>query len=307
MIDEQATHVSDFTIVGIEEDKSEQIYKESITFGQQAIRTFRRNKLALIGLGILGIILLMAIFVPIVSPYTYSDQMGVYNAPPSQQFWFGTDNLGRDVFVRSWVGARISLIIASSAALVNLFIGVIYGSISGLAGGAVDNFMMRICDILTAIPNLLVIILLMLVMEQGIIPMILAMCITGWIRMARLVRAEVMRLKSQEYVMASRILGGGNFHLVFKHLIPNAMGTIIVTLTTTIPTAIFNEAFLSYIGLGLKPPMASWGIMAAEGNDAMLSAPWRLFFPALLISITIFAFNAIGDGLRDALDPKMRN
>lgn len=187
-----------------------------------------------------------------------------------------------------------------------MVIGVTYGAISGLVGGRVDNIMMRICDILSSIPELLVMILLLVVLPQGLLPMIVALSLTGWIRMARIVRAEVMTLKNQEYVLASRTMGAGSGHLITKYLLPNAMGSIIVTMTLQIPSAIFNESFLSYVGLGIAPPLASWGTMASEGSEAILTAPWRLLFPAILISVTIFAFNAVGDGLRDALDPKLR-
>lgn len=306
MTEEQVLTSKDFEIVGGREADTDVLSEKSISFWGEVMRTFVRNKLAIVGMVILITIALFAIFAPILSQYDYSQQTGVYNAPPSADFWFGTDNLGRDVFVRSWVGARISLLIGISAAIINLVVGVVYGSISGLAGGMVDNVMMRICDIINSVPDLLVIILLLVVLEQGLIPMIIALSITGWVRMARIVRAEVMSLKSQEYVLASRTLGATAGHLIRRHLIPNAMGSIIVTMTLQIPSAIFSEAFLSYIGLGVTPPLASWGTMASEGNEAILTAPWRLLFPALLISITIFGFNAVGDGLRDALDPKLR-
>src|SRR5699024_8873258 len=295
-----------FEIVGGREEDTDVLSEKSISFWGEVMRAFIRNKLAIVGIVILAIIAIMAIFVPILSPYDYAEQTGVYNSPPTADFWFGTDNLGRDVFVRSWVGARISLLIGISAAIINLVVGVVYGSVSGLIGGRVDNIMMRICDILNSVPELLIIILLLVVLQQGLVPMIIALSLTGWIRMARIVRAEVMSLKAQEYVLASRTLGASASHLIRRHLIPNAMGSIIVTMTLQIPAAIFNESFLSYIGLGVTPPLASWGTMASEGNEAILTAPWRLLFPALLISITIFGFNAVGDGLRDALDPKLR-
>lgn len=295
-----------FRIVGEKETETDVLSVKTVSFWGQVWRSFIRNKLALMGLCILAVIIICAIFVPILSPYHYAEQTGAYNQPPSSEFFFGTDNLSRDVFVRSWVGARISLTIALSAALINLIIGVTYGAISGLIGGRVDDIMMRICDILSSIPELLVIILLLVVMPQGLLPMIVALSLTGWIRMARIVRAEVMTLKQQEYVLASRTMGANVGHLITKHLLPNAMGSIIVTMTLQIPAAIFNESFLSYIGLGIAPPLASWGTMASEGNEAILTAPWRLIFPAILISLTIFAFNAVGDGLRDALDPKLR-
>lgn len=306
MTEEQVLSQKNFEIVGGREEDTDVLSEKSISFWGEVMRAFIRNKLAIVGIVILAIIAIMAIFVPILSPYDYAEQTGVYNSPPTAEFWFGTDNLGRDVFVRSWVGARISLLIGISAAIINLVVGVVYGSVSGLIGGRVDNIMMRICDILNSVPELLIIILLLVVLQQGLVPMIIALSLTGWIRMARIVRAEVMSLKAQEYVLASRTLGASAAHLIRRHLIPNAMGSIIVTMTLQIPAAIFNESFLSYIGLGVTPPLASWGTMASEGNEAILTAPWRLLFPALLISITIFGFNAVGDGLRDALDPKLR-
>lgn len=306
MTEEQVFSQKDFEVVGGREADTDVLSEKSISFWGEVMRAFLRNKLAIVGIVILIFIAVMAIFVPILSQYDYSEQTGVYNAPPSAEFWFGTDNLGRDVFVRSWVGARISLLIGIAAAIINLVVGVIYGSVSGLVGGRVDNFMMRAVDIISSVPELLVIILLLVVLQQGLVPMIIALSLTGWVRMARIVRAEVMSLKEQEYVLASRTLGASSAHLITRHLIPNAMGSIIVTMTLQIPAAIFNEAFLSYIGLGVTPPLASWGTMASEGNEAILTAPWRLLFPAILISITIFGFNAVGDGLRDALDPKLR-
>lgn len=306
MTEEQVLSQKNFEVVGGREADTDILSEKSISFWGEVMRAFIRNKLAIVGIVILAIIAIMAIFVPILSPYDYAEQTGVYNSPPTADFWFGTDNLGRDVFVRSWVGARISLLIGISAAIINLVVGVVYGSVSGLIGGRVDNIMMRICDILNSVPELLIIILLLVVLQQGLVPMIIALSLTGWIRMARIVRAEVMSLKAQEYVLASRTLGASASHLIRRHLIPNAMGSIIVTMTLQIPAAIFNESFLSYIGLGVTPPLASWGTMASEGNEAILTAPWRLLFPALLISITIFGFNAVGDGLRDALDPKLR-
>ncbi|MBZ6527032.1 ABC transporter permease [Aerococcaceae bacterium DSM 111021] len=306
MTEEQVLSQKNFEVVGGREADTDILSEKSISFWGEVMRAFIRNKLAIVGITILGFIAIMAVFAPILSQYDYAEQTGVYNAAPSAEFWFGTDNLGRDVFVRSWVGARISLLIGISAAIINLVVGVVYGSVSGLIGGRVDNIMMRICDILNSVPELLIIILLLVVLQQGLVPMIIALSLTGWIRMARIVRAEVMSLKEQEYVLASRTLGASASHLIRKHLIPNAMGSIIVTMTLQIPAAIFNEAFLSYIGLGVTPPLASWGTMASEGNEAILTAPWRLLFPALLISITIFGFNAVGDGLRDALDPKLR-
>ncbi|ETT86555.1 ABC transporter permease [Viridibacillus sp. FSL R5-0477] len=300
-----------FEIVGGRHEETEKLAKKSVSFWKEVIIRFAHNKLAIFGLIALMAILLMAIFAPIFSQYTYSEQLGLYNKAPSAANWFGTDDLGRDVFVRVWEGARISLFIGITAAIIDLVIGVVWGSISGLAGERVDNIMMRIADVLTAVPYLLVVIVLSVVLGNGalgdgLLPMIIALSVTGWINMARIVRGEVLSIKNQEYVLAARTLGANTKHLIIKHLIPNALGAILVTMTLTIPMAIFTEAFLSYLGLGVSAPLASWGTMASEGNNAITNAPWRLIFPALMISLTIFAFNAVGDGLRDALDPKLR-
>ena len=295
-----------FKVVGVNDEASDKLAKKSVSFWKEVFIRFSHNKMAIAGLIILAIIIAMAIVVPMLSQYKYSDQLGVYNSPPGAQFWFGTDDLGRDIFVRIWAGARISLFIGITAALIDLVIGVLWGSVSGLAGGRVDNIMMRIADVLTAVPYLLVVIVLLVVMQPGIVPMIIALSITGWINMARIVRGEVLSIKNQEYVLAARTLGASTGHLIMKHLIPNALGAILVTMTLTIPSAIFTESFLSYLGLGVPAPRASWGTMASDGNKAIADYPWRLIFPAVFISLTIFAFNAIGDGLRDALDPKLR-
>ena len=295
-----------FKIVGGNHEATEKLADKSISFWKEVFIRFSHNKMAIFGLIALIIIVLMATFVPMFSQYHYSDQLGVYNAPPSSEYWFGTDDLGRDIFVRIWAGARISLLIGITAAVIDLIIGVLWGSISGLAGGRVDNIMMRIADVLTAVPYLLVVIVLLVVLKPGIIPMIIALSITGWINMARIVRGEVLSIKNQEYVLAARTLGAQTGHLILKHLVPNALGAILVTMTLTVPHAIFTESFLSYLGLGVPAPQASWGTMASDGNGAITNAPWRLIFPAVFISLTIFAFNAVGDGLRDALDPKLR-
>ncbi|MEK9199942.1 ABC transporter permease [Lysinibacillus halotolerans] len=295
-----------FKIVGGRSDESEKLADKSVSFWKEVVLRFSQNKLAIFGIIALVIITLLAIFVPIFSPYSYREQLGVYNAAPSAAHWFGTDDLGRDIFVRVWQGARISLFIGITAAIIDLIIGVLWGSISGLAGGRLDNIMMRIADVLSAVPYLLVVIILLVVLQPGLLPMIIALSITGWINMARIVRGEVLSIKNQEYVLAARTLGANTWHLIKRHLVPNALGAILVTMTLTIPSAIFTESFLSYLGLGVPAPMASWGTMASEGNKALTSAPWRLFFPAFFISLTIFAFNAVGDGLRDALDPKLR-
>lgn len=296
----------DFEVVGERDKEAEQLSKKSISFWEEVLRRFMQNKLALVGLVLLSIIILGAIFVPMFSEFTYRQQNGDYNAAPSSKYFFGTDDLGRDIFVRVWVGARISIFIGFAAAVIDLIIGVAWGAIAGMRGGRVDEVMMRIADVLTAVPYLLVVIILLVVMQPGLLPMIIAISITGWVNMARITRSEILKLKNQEYVLAARTLGASPGHLIRKHLIPNALGAILVTMTLTIPSAIFTEAFLSYLGLGVPAPLASWGTMANDGYPALANAPWRLFFPAAFICLTIFAFNTVGDGLRDALDPKLR-
>ena len=296
-----------FQLVGTRMSDAEKISKPSLSFWKDVFIRFRKNKLALFGLVLLLLLTFMAIAGPHMTPYDYAtNDLANKNKAPSAEHWFGTDDLGRDVFTRTWEGARISIFIGLAAALIDLFIGVIWGGISGYKGGRTDDIMMRFADVLNGIPYLLLVILLMVVLGQGLGTMILAMTITGWINMARIVRGQVLSLKSQEYVLASKTLGASTTRIMARHLIPNPMAPILVTMTLTIPSAIFTEAFLSYLGLGLTPPLASWGTMANDGLPAIRYYPWRLFFPAVFISLTIFAFNVVGDGLRDALDPRLR-
>ncbi|MCM3707120.1 ABC transporter permease [Cytobacillus firmus] len=296
-----------FKVVGTQLGEAERISKPSLSFWKDVFIRFRKNKLALFGLVLLGLLIFMAIFGPYMTPYDYaSNDLGNKNQPPSSEHWFGTDDLGRDMFARTWEGARISIFIGVAAAVIDLIIGVFWGGIAGYKGGRTDEGMMRFADILYGVPYLLLVILLMVVLGQGLSTMIIAMSITGWINMSRIVRGQVLSLKNQEYVLAAKTLGANTSRIMSKHLIPNSMGPILVTMTLTIPSAIFTEAFLSFIGLGLTPPIASWGTMANDGLAAMRYYPWRLFFPAIFICLTIFAFNVVGDGLRDALDPRMR-
>lgn len=285
----------------------EEISFPSLSYRQDAWRRFKQNKAALFGLWVLAFLFLFATFGPSLNPYSYFEtQLAKNNQPPSQEFWFGTDDLGRDLFTRIWYGARISLFVGCAAAFIDLIVGVLWGSLAAFLGGKVDEFMMRVADILYAIPNLILIILLMVVLGAGLIPIILSLALTGWINMARIVRGQILLLKEQEFVLSAIALGASFFRILFKHLIPNAMGSIIVTMTLTIPTAIFIESFLSFLGLGVQAPIASWGTMASEGLPALRYYPWRLFIPATFISLTMLSFNLVGDGLRDALDPRLR-
>ncbi|WP_128896015.1 ABC transporter permease [Longirhabdus pacifica] len=288
------------------------ISRPSVSFWKDAWRRLLKNKLAMAGLIIIALLTFLAIFGPLYGSYDHrTTDLENKNLAPSfeSQHLFGTDDLGRDMYQRIWYGMRISLFIGLSAALIDLTIGVIYGSISAFSSRTTDNVMMRFADILSSIPYLLVVILLMVVLGDSvnsIVRIIIALSITGWIPMARIVRGQILQLKEQEFVLAARALGANTKRLIFKHLIPNAMGPIIVTITLTIPSAIFAEAFLSFLGIGVEPPAASLGSMANDGLSAMRYFPWRMLFPALFISLIMFACNVLGDGLRDALDPKMR-
>ncbi|MBB6446146.1 ABC transporter permease [Bacillus benzoevorans] len=296
-----------FKVVGTKSPEVEKIANPSLSFRKNVLHQFRKNKLAMAGVGILVLLIFMAIFGSCMTGYDYrTNDLANKNQEPSAEHWFGTDDLGRDVFTRTWEGARISIFIGVAAAVIDLTIGVLWGGLAGYKGGRVDELLMRTADILYGIPYLLLVILLMVVLGQSVGAMILAMTLTGWVNMARIVRGQTLLLKNQEYVLAARTLGASTARIMSRHVIPNAMDPILVTMTLTIPSAIFTEAFLSFLGLGLTPPLASWGTMASEGLPALKYYPWRLFFPAAFICLTIFSFNVIGDGLRDALDPKLR-
>lgn len=292
--------------------EAEAIKRPSLTYWRDVWRRLKENKLAMFGLGIIVVLILMAIFAPMFSKYfsnySYDAQaLRERNLMPSSAHWFGTDSLGRDLWTRAWYGARISLFVGFCATAIQFVIGAIYGGISGSVGGRTDNIMMRIAEIFYSIPYMLIVILMMVLMSPGLVPMIIALVVTGWIGMARLVRGQVLQLKEQDYVQASQALGGGMIWRLRKHLIPNTMGPILVDLTLSVPSAIFAEATLSFLGLGISAPMASWGSMANDALTGLFTgAGYQLFFPAFLISLTMFGFNVFGDGLRDALDPQLR-
>ena len=281
--------------------------EETLGYWQDAWIRLKKNKMALLGLIIIICLIVVAIFGPIFSSHTYDEQnLMMTNSSLSWEHWFGTDNLGRDIFIRVLYGARISLAIGIVASLLNLFIGVIYGGIAGFFGGKIDRIMMNIVDILYSVPTLLYVILLMVILKPGLINIFIALGIGYWLQMARIVRGQILSMKEQEFILAARTIGVSKKRILFRHLLPNAMGAIIVTMTLAIPDAIFTEAFLSFIGLGVSAPMASWGVLASEGVNNLRAYPFQLFFPEVAISVTMLAFNFLGDGLRDVLDPKMR-
>lgn len=304
---DKALTPNDFVKLSAEEKKTETVVRESISSWKDAWLRLRSNKLAMISLVILLVLAIMAIVGPMISEHDYAtNHLKEKNTAPNSEYWFGTDNLGRDMFARTWMGTGISLQVGLYAALADLVIGVVMGGIMGYFGGRVDEILNRFCEILYSIPNMLIIILLIVIMEPSMLTIVIAISITGWVNMAWLVRGQIMQLKNQEYVMAAQALGAGTTRILFRHLIPNSMGPIIVTLTLTVPSAIFAEAFLSFLGLGVQSPAASLGTMINDAIKAWTLYPWRMWFPAAIISLMMLCFNIFGDGLRDALDPKMK-
>lgn len=296
-----------FELLEENEKTTEDIGRVSRTAFQDAWLRFKKDPLAMGGVLVIVIITLLAIFGPMFSPYGYNTQnIANQNQTPSFQHFFGTDKFGRDIFVRVLYGARISLTIGFATAFINLFIGIFYGGISGFLGGRTDMIMMRIVDIVTGVPSLLYIILIMMFLGNSISSILIALCMTFWIRTAKMVRGSILSLKHQEFVLAARVIGESQLSILRKHLIPNSLGPIIVTVTFIVPSAIFSEAFLSFLGIGIQAPMASWGSLANDAIPALFTQPYQMFFPTLAISITMFALNFIGDGLRDALDPKLK-
>ncbi len=296
-----------FRIVGKNPEGMEKITRPNLSFWQDAWRRLRANRSAFIGLVILIIYALLAIFAPVLSRYGFSDMdADAMNALPSFAHWFGCDATGRDLWVRLWMGARVSLTIGLSAATINMCIGAILGGLCGYYGGKLDMIIMRIVDILYGIPTLIVTILVMVVIGRGIKTLIIAMCIVGWIGSCRFVRGEVYRLKEQDFVSAAQVLGVPNAVIILRHILPNIMGLMVTNLCMAIPWSIFQEAFLSYIGLGISPPNCSWGILAKEGIKMLRVAPHEVLIPAFFICTTMLALNLLGDGLRDAFDPKLR-
>ena len=296
-----------FEPAGEEERAFDAPVRPNVTYWQDAWRRLRENRLAVLGLVVILAIVACAVVIPILSPDYYTNHFERANQGPSFSHWFGTDNFGRDLFTRIWFGARYSLIIAFAASMLNLVIGIVYGGISGFAGGRVDQVMMRIVDVIYSIPMTIYVILFMVFLGAGMSSIIFALAVSYWLPMARIVRGEILQLRQQEFVLAARVLGASNARILFRHLLPNCIGQVIVTLTLLIPSAIFTEAFLSFIGLGIPVPRASWGTLASEAVSYMRIAPYQLIVPSLAICITILAFNLLGDGLRDALDPKMRS
>jgi oligopeptide transport system permease protein len=278
--------------------------EEGTSLWRDAWHRLLKNKLALGG-GVLIIVLtLLCVFAAFIAPSPNNQDLSVYASAPSHKHWFGTDTLGRDLFARVLFGGRISLAVGVVATAVALCIGVVYGTVSGFLGGTVDAVMMRIVDILYALPFTIFVILLTVFFGSNLILLFAAIGAVEWLTMARIVRGQVRSLRKMEFIEAAEALGISKRRIIFRHMIPNVLGPIIVYTTLTIPSVMLLEAFLSFLGLGVQPPNASWGVLIGEGAKSMEEFPWLLIFPGVALSLTLFSFNFLGDGLRDALDPR---
>jgi oligopeptide transport system permease protein len=278
--------------------------EQKTSLWRDAFRRFVRNRPAVAGCIFLTLAALLAIAAPAVAPYSYADQdLTLGAAGPDARHWLGTDNLGRDLFARTLFGGRISLLVGICATAVALLIGVTFGALSGYIGGRLDTFMMRFVDSMYAFPFTIFVIILMVFFQRSIVLLFCAIGCVEWLTLARIVRNQVRSLRKKEFVEAAICLGLPLHRILLRHIIPNILGPVIVYSTLTIPSVMLLEAFLSFLGLGVQPPMSSWGLLIKEGAESMESYPWLLVFPGLFLSLTLFSLNFIGDGLRDALDP----
>ena len=265
----------------------------------------RKNRMALFGFTVLLILCVVSLLTPWIAPYSYEGQNLMLGAtPPSAAHWLGTDIFGRDMLTRIMYGGRVSLMVGFIATAVALVIGILWGSIAGFVGGRVDAVMMRIVDIMYALPFMIFIVLLMVVFGRNILLLFIAIGAVEWLTMARIVRSQVMALRKQEFVEAAYSMGLSRWAIIRRHIIPNTLGPVIVYTTLTIPSVMLLEAFLSFLGLGIQPPQSSWGLLINYGVETMEEYPWLLIFPGITLSLTLFALNFLGDGLRDALDPR---
>ena len=276
--------------------------------GSDAWRRLGRNRAAVtagVFLAVMAALTVAAPWLPGLADPTLQDlRLGA--VPPSPQHWFGTDELGRDLLSRVVYGGRISMLVGLVGTLVSLVIGVTWGVVAGYAGGRVDDFMMRVVDILYALPYIFLVILLLVLFSKTLIMLFVALGLVQWLTMARIVRGQVLSLKTQTFVEAARALGAPDAAIVFRHIVPNTLGPVIVYTTLTVPAVILQEAFLSFLGLGVQPPAASWGTLVSNGSQVIALFPWLVIFPGIALSLTLLCFNFLGDGLRDALDPQGR-
>lgn len=296
-----------FERVGTKGLSGEELGKKSLTYWADVWRRFRENKLALFGMILLMTIVVLLFVGPVISgkDYQYMDP-SQKDLLPNSEYWFGTDDMGRDLFTRVCVGGRISIYIGLCCTIVMFVIGALVGALAGLKGGLVDDIIMRICEFVGNLPYLIIVVILSIVLGRSLFSLVFAMSLTAWVGTARMVRGQILQIKEQDYVQAAKALGADTKRIIIKHLLPNTLGIIMVDITMSVPGFIFSEAFLSYIGLGVRPPETSWGALASAGQQQLMFYPHQLFFPCLLIVLTILSFHLIGDGLSDALDPKLR-
>ncbi len=283
---------------------------KGVSLWKDAWRRLVKNKMAVAGGIIVIFFVLVAIFAPVIAPYSYEEmnfENPQINHPPSWEHPFGTDSLGRDLFSRVIYGSRVSISIGFVTGIVALLIGVTYGAIAGFVGGKLDEWMMRFADILYSLPYMFFVILLMVIFGRNFIMLFVGIASVSWMTIARITRGQIMSLKNNEFVEAAKSIGASRRRIIFRHLIPNAMGPIIVYLTLTIPSIMLEEAFLSFLGLGVQAPMTSWGLLAAEGKGVITTYPWQIIFPGLALTLMLFSLNFLGEGLRDALDPSQKN
>lgn len=333
---------ADFKLKGKTADDFVDTNFASQNFWKEVVARFRRKKSAVIGLVFVLIITFFAFVGPVMNKYTYSGQKldeknlapripiveytGFFDGHENIKttsgtktvnyyfekqlhdtfYWFGSDNFGRDIWTRTWSGAQVSLIIAVAAAIIDMIIGMSYGLISGYFGGKVDMILQRILEIANGIPRLVIVTLLLMVFKPGMITIIIALMLTEWVGMSRIARAEMLKLKEQEFVLASRTLGAGNLHIIFSEVLPNIIGPIITQVMFSIPTAIFTEAFLSFVGLGIPVPRCSLGSLISEGFNSFTTHPYQIIPPIIVMALLMLSFNLVADGLREALDPKLK-
>lgn len=296
-----------FEIIGSKDSEYSIIERPVITYWQDAWRRLKRNPVAMASLVVQALILILVIIGPYIREYDFiTINAAAKNLSPSSKYWFGTDNLGRDLFSRVWYGGRTSIIVASVCALIQVIVGCAYGATMAFFGGWVDELLMRIIEVINSIPSLLITILLMLVLGNGMFALLVAMSVTSWCGLARQIRGQILQLRESEYVLVARSLGASPARIIVKHLIPNTIGILILNIASSIPEYIFTEAGLSFLGMGLQPPNTSLGVLISIGQQSMEFYPFQVFFPSLVLCIMVLAFNLLGDGLRDALDPRLR-
>jgi oligopeptide transport system permease protein len=285
---------------------TDETIEKGAALGRDAWIRLKKNRLAMFGLVVIVFMTIGAVFAPLIAPYSYDTQdLNLGATSPSADHWFGTDVFGRDQLTRIIYGGRVSLAVGFLATAVSLLIGVMWGTVSGFVGGRVDMFMMRIVDILYALPFIIFVILLMVIFGRNLFLLFMAIGAVEWLTMARIVRGQVLSIRKQEFVEAAIVMGLSKWRIITRHVIPNALGPVVVYTTLTIPSVMLLEAFLSFLGLGIQPPMSSWGLLISYGVETMEEYPWLLVFPGIMLSLTLFSLNFLGDGLRDALDPKV--